>query len=134
MNADASRWIGQVALSVLCSLTATTQLATAEEFNYSLANEIEHKFPEPDAAVDDAGILESALLFTQTFQASKEGMLGPGVQMDHPPLPWRPPTFVEMVIEEGYFSDRGTKPLVRRDDSYLLAERDFTFGGMKFSR
>ena len=49
-------------------------------------------------------------------------------------LPPSQPTVVERFIERGFPSGQANQKPAAWDDSYLLAEEGFTFGGLQFSR
>jgi hypothetical protein len=149
MNADARRWILAAALMTTIVVTTMASHANGTEPLFQLTPQIERLGGETLASDGDAGttvqprqesplkydglrltgdvdvdspqgrfILAPAqgpapILLDFAFPpAWNEGNKGPGGQFDHPTRPTPPP----------------------HDDSYLLAERDFTFGGMKFSR
>ncbi|QDT76284.1 hypothetical protein [Lacipirellula limnantheis] len=134
MNADQRGWMRVIIASMLFAMPTTTQCTTAEEVTYALASDIEQKFPESDATTDDEAILNSILPFTRYISERGLCAVRSRVHLDLNPTPWRPATLVEALIEEGFPKGESTNVVTHHDDSYLLAEKNFTFGGMKFSR
>jgi hypothetical protein len=153
MNADGRRWICR---SLVVALISAAFLASAqsEEFQSKLGAEIERRFEDSAIQVDNAP-LEFGCEFSK-YVASRLPVPVDSQQLrihnrharwmmflpfyrsqrlDEPASLPRP-TFVERQIAKGFPSGEAAKGDEAPDDgySYLLAEDEFTFGGLTFSR
>jgi hypothetical protein len=145
MNADKRRSNrGSLFLALLGSLFATP--AISADFKSQLGDEIERRFEAASVDLDKSPI-EFGCKFSE-FTASRVKLRGnvPGVMYlmtshhhDYhleEPASLPQPTIVETYIAKGFPSGEREKGIKKtlRDDSYHLAERKVTFGGLEFSR
>jgi hypothetical protein len=147
MNADARRWIRMMALTAIFSVAATAPHVKGEELQFLLTPLIERlgeNAPASDSAAatddqpnQDAPLQCDGLHLTGDLhiESRKDRITAPA----NGPAPIRLEFQFQPVWNEGSerlfdYPTQPTPPPSRRDDSYLLAERDFTFGGLKFSR
>jgi hypothetical protein len=146
MNADGRRWIcHSLAFALFC--VGPSALVQSEEFQSQLAAEIERRFEDTSLEVDVAPlkfgcqfseyVASWAPVYIAKFSA---GWLIVPPSHGSPSLETAAslpqPTLVEAKIAKGFPSGEPAKPHEAHDDgySYLLAEEEFSFGGVKFSR
>lgn len=155
MNADQRGWIVAAGLAVV--FTSMAPYANGDESLFLLTSRIEQLGGEEmtagsSTAVEEESSQDDSLRYDElrltgpvhvdsiTWRLIRVGdgarLLVPAVGPAPITLDFAfPPVFDwEMKGIEKQYDHPTTPTAPRRDDSYLLAEKNFTFGGMKFSR
>ena len=157
MNADARRWSLAAALMTTIAVTAMSSHANGEESLFQLTAQIESLggktlASDGGASIEEQSSLDDSLRYEGlrltgpvNVESGEWRLIAPGKGSQR----WRllvppkgpAPITLDFALPPAYDEnndrrfDHPTRPTPPpRDDSYLLAERDFTFGGMKFSR
>jgi hypothetical protein len=118
--------------------------AGAEEFKSELGAEIERRFEESAIEVDveplkfgfqfSEYVSSRAAVYATKFATGWLTLPRVGSARLEEPASLPRPTLVEQFIAKGFPSGELSRDASARDDSYLLAREEWTFGGMGFSR